>query len=87
MRYDDYKNSNFFEQHDSSEEINVIRSAYPDVEITSYTYDSKLGTTRSKTENNGVSNYYTYDDFGRLLNIRDNKQNVIKSFEYTDYAQ
>jgi|694.fasta_scaffold14704_8 hypothetical protein len=45
------------------------------------TYDEILGKTSECDENNRIT-YFEYDDNGRLRFIKDEKQNVIKMYEY-----
>ncbi|TCC99190.1 hypothetical protein [Pedobacter hiemivivus] len=49
--------------------------------ITSYTYFPSVGIA-SKTDEKGLSEYYIYDDSGRLLMIQDNNHNIVKTFRY-----
>ena len=35
-----------------------------------------------ETSANGLTTYYEYDSFGRLMYIRDNEKNIIKQFNY-----
>jgi YD repeat-containing protein len=59
------------------------RAAMPTVQITSYTYDPLFGIT-SVTTPNGLSTYYQYDGFGRLLSVKDTNQKRLKTYEYTN---
>jgi len=52
--------------------------------ITTYTYDPMIGITGT-TEPSGKTTLYEYDSFQRLLNIKDQYGNIIKSFCY-NYA-
>lgn len=65
--------------------LNKLRVQYPDALVTTYTYN-KWGL-KSQTEPNGVTTYYEYDSFGRLISIKDQDQKVIKYFEYNYFDQ
>jgi len=60
--------------------------SYPDVaDITTYTYDINNYKT-SETDANGVSTYYTNDQFGRLLYVYDQDKNIIERKSYLNVA-
>jgi YD repeat-containing protein len=54
--------------------------------ITTYTYSPLTGRT-SETDANGKTIFYEYDGLGRLQRIRDQDNNVIKTFDYKYQAQ
>lgn len=60
--------------------IEKIRQTYPGL-VTTYTYSPLYGIT-SKTDSRGASEYYRYDNFGRLRYITDNNGNIIQIFDY-----
>jgi YD repeat-containing protein len=53
--------------------------------MTTYTYDPGLGKT-SETDATGRITYYDLDGLGRVIKVRDEKRNVIKTIEY-NYKQ
>jgi YD repeat-containing protein len=50
--------------------------------VKSFTYAPMTGIT-STTDPQGISNYFEYDPFSRLINVRDNNHNLTKRFEYS----
>jgi YD repeat-containing protein len=62
-------------------ELGKIRTGLPNAMVTTYTYKPMVGMT-SQTDPNGVTTYYEYDDFGRLKCIKDDDDNLIKTYEY-----
>ena len=58
-----------------------LRAAHPDKLITTYAYyiNRRL---RNVTDPNGRTTNYEYDDFGRLVNIKDHEGHLIKSYQY-----
>ena len=61
--------------------IDEVRLVPVGAQMASYTYDPVLGKTSEMTPN-GLMTSYDYDFMGRLKVIRDDKGNIIKSFEY-----
>ncbi|WP_221411303.1 hypothetical protein [Empedobacter tilapiae] len=66
-------------------EQSTIRTLIPDAMLTSYTYKPLIGVT-SITGPNGQSEFYNYDSSNRLQSIVNEKNEVIKTFEY-NYKQ
>lgn len=60
-----------------------IKNMYPTnlSQVFGYTYKSLLGVT-SETDSNGITQFYEYDNFGRLKVVRDNDGNVLKTYNY-----
>jgi len=50
-------------------------------ETTKYSYDT-FNRLKDKIANNGVMESYEYDPFSRLKNVKDDKGNIIKSYDY-----
>jgi hypothetical protein len=58
---------------------------YPaDAQMSTYTYDSLVGMT-SATDAKGLTTYYEYDGFQRLMNIKDKDGKIVKNYQY-NYA-
>lgn len=64
--------------------IDELRLYSQKAQMTSYTYEPLVGVTSSCDVNNRI-NYYEYDDFGRLLLIKDQDKNIVKKLCY-NYA-
>ncbi|NQX38115.1 hypothetical protein HQN84_04615 [Pedobacter steynii] len=58
-----------------------LRSGLPNAQITSFIYKPLVGIT-SKTNPNGRIEYYEYDGYQRLKNVKDQKGNVLKNTTY-----
>lgn len=65
---------------DMRNELNKIRQL-TNCYVTTYTYKPLVGIS-SETDPNGKSIYYEYDKLGRLMYVRDNDNNIIKSYDY-----
>jgi YD repeat-containing protein len=62
--------------------IDELRLVPLDADMTSYTYRPLIGLTSVNDSKNNV-NSYEYDDYERLLGIKDNGGNYLKKFQYT----
>jgi len=49
--------------------------------VTAYTYEPLVGV-KTITQPNGTTAYYEYDDFGRLISVKDTDGNVLKEVQY-----
>lgn len=73
-------------QPDCTEEIlrqalNNLRTLYPEAMVTTYTHDPLIGVT-SVTDPRGLTSTYEYDDFGRLLRVKDHLGNILNENVY-----
>ena len=62
-------------------ELNDLRDAFGNSQVTTYTYDPLIGVT-SITDPSGYTSYYVYDDFNRLQYIKNKDEIVLKSYKY-----
>ncbi len=67
------------------QKLEALRNLFPDAMVTSYTYDPMVGVT-SMTDPKGYTDYYRYDGFNRLKEVRDAEDNRISDYEY-DYKR
>lgn len=66
----------------SNSQISNLRTKLPATSLVfTYTYQPLVGMT-SETDPSGVTTYYEYDSFGRLIRALDNNRNVLKQYEY-----
>ncbi|QJD96116.1 RHS repeat protein [Mucilaginibacter robiniae] len=63
--------------------LNVLRTdnRLKKAMVTTYTYEPLVGMT-SQTDAKGMTTYYEYDGFQRLLNIKDAQGNIVKHYDY-----
>lgn len=61
--------------------IDEVRLYLKGGELTTFSYDPVYGII-STTDSNNVSGFYFYDKFGRLQFIKDEKGNIVKSYQY-----
>lgn len=85
---DTYKNNPTISSPSSDDALrtvlNGLRTAMNSlglIETETYTYKKLTGIT-SKTTANASITYFDYDDYGRLVSIRDNDQKTVKKYEY-----
>ncbi len=65
----------------ATEGIDDIRIYPVNARINTYTYEPLVGIT-SKTDHNGVTQHYEYDDLQRLKIVRDDKRNIVKQYAH-----
>lgn len=65
----------------STTPIDEVRFYPLSAQMITYTYDLVYGMT-SQTDERDVTTYYIYDSYGRLTDLKDDKGNVIKHYEY-----
>lgn len=61
--------------------LDRLRINLPNAYVTTYKYIPLVGLV-AKTEPNGISTYFNYDDFGRLILIKDNYGNIMDNYKY-----
>jgi hypothetical protein len=64
-----------------SGQIDDVRFYPSAAQMTTYTYDPLIGLTSSTDAKNEIT-YYEYDNFLRLINIKNKDQNIIKHIDY-----
>jgi len=60
---------------------NNLKTSVPKSQVFNYLYIPLQGIKQA-TDQNGFKTYYEYDSYGRLLTIKDQDGNVIKTYEY-----
>jgi YD repeat-containing protein len=68
------------------DELQKIRQQYPAALTSTYTYQKLVGMT-SETDPRNISQFYQYDALGRLSNIRDLNNYVLKKYCYNYKGQ
>ncbi len=63
------------------DDLQLLRNAFPDSQVTTFTYDPLIGVT-SITDPRGQTIYYSYDSFNRLQFVKDNEGNILSETEY-----
>jgi hypothetical protein len=66
--------------------MQTVRQQLSQSLVTSNTYQPHIGTT-STTNPTSLSVYYTFDNFGRLKEIKNDKLEVVKSYRYNTRGQ
>jgi len=66
---------------DLREALRNLRTALPNAQVTTFTYDPLIGVT-STTDPRGQTVYYQYDAFNRLESVKDSEGNMVSKNEY-----
>lgn len=61
--------------------LNNLRNSYPEAAITTYTYDPLVDIT-SITDERGKATFFEYDEFQRLIQIKDDDGNILSQNKY-----
>jgi YD repeat-containing protein len=61
--------------------LSILRTGITGAQVTTYTYAPPVGMT-SSTDAKGLTTYYEYDAFQRLMNIKDKDGNIVKHMDY-----
>lgn len=79
----DQLNNNTPDDNKLRNTLNSLRTApaLKDALVTTYTYSPLVGIT-SSTDAKGLTSYYEYDGFQRLMNIKDKDGNIVKHIDY-----
>ncbi|MFS4493200.1 hypothetical protein [Maribacter sp. 2308TA10-17] len=66
---------------DDLSQINGLRSSLPETMVSTYTYDPLVGI-RTMTDPKGYITRYSYDNFNRLKEVRDQDNNLLTDYQY-----
>ncbi|MBQ4804097.1 RHS repeat protein [Aquimarina sp. MMG015] len=72
---------NICAEQELREALSTLINDFPNGMITTFTYDTLIGTT-STTDPKGYTSYYVYDGYNRLQYIKDAEGNVLQEYEY-----
>ena len=73
--------SNSNNESDLKLALNNLRNNLPNAQVTTFTYIPLVGVS-SVTDPRGYTMYYVYDNFNRLMLIKDGDEKIIKRYEY-----
>ncbi len=62
--------------------LDEVRLHPVEARMTTFTYQPLVGRT-TETDVNGLSTFYEYDIFGRLVTVRDHRHNIRQHYEYS----
>ena len=69
------------EEDDLIDDLNGLRSSFPDSQMSVYVYDPGIGVKRI-SDVRGYSTYYFYDQHNRLKYVTDEDENVLSENKY-----
>lgn len=61
--------------------IDDVRVYPADAQMSTFTYDELVGKT-SETDAKNMTTYYEYDNFQRLVNVKDQNGDIVKNYQY-----
>ena len=61
--------------------LDNLRASLTNAQMTSYTYDPMIGVT-STTDTRGEITYYEYDNYNRLITVKDLQEDILQDFDY-----
>ncbi|CAM1343237.1 hypothetical protein TAMYLO_300001 [Tenacibaculum amylolyticum] len=61
--------------------LTIVRAAFPEAQVTSFTYDPLVGVT-SITDPRGETIYYSYDLLNRLILVKNSAGEILKEHQY-----
>ncbi|WP_139276326.1 DUF5977 domain-containing protein [Sinomicrobium oceani] len=62
--------------------LNPLRAeGLKDIQVTTFSYKPLVGMT-SQTDAKGMTMYYEYDNYQRLISVKDHNRNVVKNYKY-----
>lgn len=78
---DDFKYAT--ENSTIKEKLDILRNdiSMENAIVNTYIYEPLIGMI-SQTDANSKTTYYNYDSFGRLVSIKDNYENILKTYQY-----
>lgn len=70
-----------FTDEELREKLKTLKELLPNAMVTIYTHNPLVGIS-SKTDSNGITTYYEYDNAGRLKTVKEHVGNILLDNEY-----